>query len=287
MNRVNIPSEPSTEGTLDLADILLTLAENIRLLVIGPLVLGLIAFGIAHLLPQKFESVAILNAEPSIATLLTSTPVLDGALKRLGHLKNLNETEVEEVRLRFTGQVSAQVGRSDQLVTLRVTERSPEAAQRMATEILNQTMEMAKPREVELQRLTLERDTLSQQAIELASASKIAQRILERGDKLNDLGTLVESIAVISQNLIKVQESLHKVEQKLIGMSAADVLQAPTLPKDSFAPNKPLIAILATLVSGLFILVFVFARQALKTSVLSERHEARWSALKNKYHIGR
>ncbi len=157
----------------------------------------------------------------------------------------------------------------------------------MATEILNQTMEMAKPREVELQRLTLERDTLSQQAIELASASKIAQRILERGDKLNDLGTLVESIAVISQNLIKVQESLHKVEQKLIGMSAADVLQAPTLPKDSFAPNKPLIAILATLVSGLFILVFVFARQALKTSVLSERHEARWSALKNKYHIGR
>ena len=44
------------------------------------------------------------------------------------------------------------------------------------------------------------------------------------------------------------------------------VKQTPTLPIDPIAPKKTLIAVVATLASGLALLLFVFARQALRNA---------------------
>ena len=46
---------------ISLLDLALTVAENLRLLIIRPIAAGLIALGVASLLPKAFESVAILN----------------------------------------------------------------------------------------------------------------------------------------------------------------------------------------------------------------------------------
>jgi len=287
MNRVNTPIQPPDRDSIDLADILLTLAENARLLVIGPIVVGALAFGLAHLLPQKFESSAILKAEPAVATYMTSASVLDSALRKLGYLKDLDEDEAEDARIRLMGRVSAQAGRNDQMITLRVTGTSPEAAQRMASEILNQTFEGSKPRENELKRLTAEKDILSQQVVELVATSKAAQRILEKGTATDNLGSVAASIAAISSNLIRVQEGIHKVEQKMTGLTSDDLIQSPTLPRKPYAPRKPLVAVLALLASGLFLLIFVFIRQSWRTSPSMDQHAARLNAIKRKYRLGR
>lgn len=287
MNSADNHTEISNADTIDLVDLLLTLAENLRLLLLGPLLIGSVTFGVTYLLPQKFESVAILKAEPSAATYMTSASVLDAALKKLGHLKGLSEEEAEEARTKLQRQVSAHVGRNDRLITLKVEAGSPEASQRMANEILVHTFASLKPNGAELQRLSAEKAILSQQVSELTAASKTTQRILERASSTDNLGSVAESIAAISNNLIRAQEGLHKVEQKLQGLTADDLIQTPTLPRKPVASNKSLITVLVTLATGLILFVVVLIRHAWRTSSSVVQHQARLDALKRRYGIGR
>ena len=55
------------EDEISLLDLLLVVAENIKLLILGPLLVGLLALGGSYLLPQKFVSNAIL-ALPTVAS---------------------------------------------------------------------------------------------------------------------------------------------------------------------------------------------------------------------------
>ena len=72
---------------ISLVDLALTVAENLRLLIIGPIAAGLIALGVSSLLPKTFESVAILNVidQPEkVASLATTAAVLDPVAEQLG-----------------------------------------------------------------------------------------------------------------------------------------------------------------------------------------------------------
>jgi uncharacterized protein involved in exopolysaccharide biosynthesis len=65
---------------LGLVDLLLVLAENARLLVIGPLVAALVALAVGSLLPQRWESVTLLRgASPTLVTVVTAPAVLPPA----------------------------------------------------------------------------------------------------------------------------------------------------------------------------------------------------------------
>ena len=60
---------------ISLLDLALTVAENLRLLITGPIAAGLITSGISSLLPKTFESGATLNGNDQhekVATLAAS-----------------------------------------------------------------------------------------------------------------------------------------------------------------------------------------------------------------------
>ena len=80
-----------------LLDVLVILAENVKLLVIGSLLVGLCALGIGFMLPQTYQSVAVLQAEQPTASLMMTAVVLDPVIKALGLAKD--ET-LEVVKLR-------------------------------------------------------------------------------------------------------------------------------------------------------------------------------------------
>ena len=54
------PQDPDSDE-FSLLDLALTVAENLRPLIIGPVAAGLVALGVYSFLPKTFESVAILN----------------------------------------------------------------------------------------------------------------------------------------------------------------------------------------------------------------------------------
>lgn len=287
MGNHNSPNTFETEESLDLLGIALTFAENIWLLVLGPLVVGALVYGVTFLVPQRFESMALVKGEASIATLMTTTPILNASLNNLGHLKNLSESEAEDVIAELARNVQTSVGRNDKLITLVVAGRSPEAAQRMANEILANVFTESKPKDTELKRLGTEKSLLEQQAQELMTTTKTVQNLLKEAAPSVNLGALAESVPVISSALIKIQENLHDVDKKLQGVTVEDVLQAPTLPKRAVAPKKGPITILATLGAGFMFLLFVFLRQACRTSATLSLHQHRLSALKRRYGLGK
>ncbi len=82
---INNTSENSMLEKFTLLDILLVIAENLRMLVFGPLIAGLIAFLCVTLLPKTYVSTAILKAEQVTASLMNSASVLDPVASNLGY----------------------------------------------------------------------------------------------------------------------------------------------------------------------------------------------------------
>lgn len=276
-----------SEDTIDFFDVLLTLAENFWLLLLGPLVVGLLVYGVTFLVPQTFESTATLRAEADAASYMTTASVLDAALNNLGFLKDLSEEEADLARIDLQKRVSTQVGRNDKLVTLSVAANSPAAAQSMASEILKQTFAGLRPKGTELKRLETQKAALEQQISELQTTSKTAQKLLDESSPAGNMGLLAESISSLSAAQIRMQETLLNVEKKIQGLTDEDLLQPPTLPKRPIAPKKWLTALLGALAAGIVLLVFVFLRQTWATSSTLQPHQQRLNALKRRYGIGR
>lgn len=283
MNDLQHTASPQPAPSTDLRDVLLTLAENLKLLILGPLLVGLVVYGLTHLWPQKYESSAVLRAESAAATYMTTTAVLTASLNNLGYLKGLSDDDAEDALRDLRKNVTANAARNDPFVTLKVVGASPLEAQRMASEILANTFIISKPKDGELKRLETEKAVLDQQAAQLAVTSKTAQRLLEEAAGGTNVGTLAESIATLSSNMVNVQGSLHAVEKKILGLTSDDVLQAPTLPQSPLSSKRELIAVLALLASGFFLLVFVLLRQAWQASPASAEQLERIHLLKQKH----
>lgn len=83
MDTLQQPFPPEDE--ISLLDLLVTVSENIKLLILGPLAAGLCALGVSFTLPATYESVAILPSEAAgINSTLRLPSVLDPVVVSLG-----------------------------------------------------------------------------------------------------------------------------------------------------------------------------------------------------------
>ena len=143
------------EDEVSLLDLLLVVAENIKLLVLGPLLVGLVALGIAFMLPQSYTSQAILlipspsspsspsslNAVQS-AAVMVSPLVLDPLVAQHPKLK---DKPIEEARRELAKQIKAAVDKKDGLLRLNVTADQPEAAQTLGNAVIDTWLKTTLP----------------------------------------------------------------------------------------------------------------------------------------------
>lgn len=264
MDEIQSPVFDPEERDVSLLDVLVTLAENIRLLIIGPLLVGLCALGLGYVLPQTFESVAVLQAEQATASLMSTAAVLDPVAAGLGLAKN--ET-VEEARRKLRTQIKVAVGRNDKLLTLTVSAATPQQAQAIATAVLEQTYQQSHPKGSVRVRLETQ---LAEAQARLKNAQTAAASLLKRIDSSAVGSTsgseLVRGYADLLTVTGAAQGQISTLEVQLEGLSDAQLVQAPTLPEKPGEPKKALLAIGATLATGLLLLLFVFMRQALRNT---------------------
>lgn len=282
---------PVDEDSIDALNVLLTIVENLKWLILGPLIGGALVYAMTFALPQKYESTAIIKAESFVASSMTSSHVLNAAMKNLGYFEGLSEDASEDLQESWQENVFASAGRGNQLVTLRVAADSPEAANRMAQEILNQVYIDSKPREVELKRLGAAKALLEQQASEQIHASKAAQKLLEQrladeAAQASNIGPIAESIASLSANVVDIQTAILEVEKKMDGLSGDDLVQAPSMPRRPIAPRKGLIAAIAAVAIGFALLAGILIWQSWQTSGSFEQHAERLKALKRRFRLG-
>jgi uncharacterized protein involved in exopolysaccharide biosynthesis len=267
------PESPTADDEISLLDLLVVVVENLRLLVIGPLLVGLAGLGIGYLLPQTYESTSVLAAEKTIslekdrvqaiftattvASMATSANVLDPVAQNLGLLQ---KNSIEEARIRLLQQVKATVGKQDKLLTLITQSDTPEGAKQLNQAVLDAVFQQTQPKGPDharlVARLAQER-ALRDEALALQAAlTKQVATGGAQGEKV--YATLSDLINSASERLTRIQS----LEAQLEGLTSSNVLQAPTLPNRPEKPKKAMIAVLAALTYGIALLLFIFWRQA-------------------------
>ena len=255
--QVNETIQPVQQEEIDLLDILVTLAENIKLLILGPLFVGICALGIAYIVPQTFESIAVLKAEQATASLMTTAAVLNPVAAELGLTQ---EDSPEEARRRLREQIKVAVGRNDKLLTLTVSAPTPHQAQSIADALLRETYLQSRPKASELARLEVQLKGAE------ARIKNAAGALLKRMELSGAAGgaELARGYGELLTVAAAAQKQVAELQILLDGVTDAQLVQAPTLPQKASKPKKGLIAIGATLAAGLALMLFVFVRQAVR-----------------------
>jgi len=261
------------EDEVSLLDLLLVVAENIKLLVLGPLLVGLVALGIAFMLPQSYTSQAILlipspsspsspsslNAVQS-AAVMVSPLVLDPLVAQHPKLK---DKPIEEARRELAKQIKAAVDKKDGLLRLNVTADQPEAAQTLGNAVIDTWLKTTLPTGQD--RADLEK-RLSYANNALASVTMLLDKLSIDGavslGKPLTRGEAGTSLVGLGELQTRYLNDVLSIPRALQGLSRDVVKQPPTLPTEPVSNKKALIAIMATLATGFALLLFVFMRQA-------------------------
>jgi capsular polysaccharide biosynthesis protein len=264
------------EDEISLLDLLQTLVENLRLLVIGPLVVGVLALGGASFWPKTYESTAVLKADQTTASIIQSATVVDPIAVSLGYT---TEMSVDEAHLKLKEQIKVSVNAKDKLLTLTAQASTPQAAQALTQAILTQTYLQIRPRGSE--KLRLEKQLAQAQSRE-QQGREAADRLTIKLDKASGEQSLsvAQGYAQLMGVVKEAQNTQIELERQLQGLDASVLVQEATLPSKHVAPKRSLTAVIATLATGFALLLFVFVRQAVRNAGQNPESASKIHALK-------
>jgi uncharacterized protein involved in exopolysaccharide biosynthesis len=268
----------TTVEEISLLDMLVTLAENVKLLIMGPLLVGLCALGISFAVPQTFQSVAVLQAEQATASLMSTAAVLDPVIASLGLAK---DDTVEDARRKLREQIKTAVGKTDKLLTLTVSASTAQQAQAIAKALLQQAYLQSQPKGNVRARLEAQlAEAQARRKNAQDAAAGLLKRLESSGSGAGGGAELARGYAELLSATGAAQAQISALETQLEGLSEALLVQAPTLPEKASQPKKGLIAIGATLATGLVLLLFVFMRQALRNTAANETSSAKLARIR-------
>lgn len=278
-----VKSVNSVKNEVGLLDLLVTLAENIRLLILGPLAVGICALIVSFLLPKTFQSVAVLQADQTTASLMVTAAVLDPVTVSLGLAK---EDTVEEARTKLRERIKVNVGRVDKLLTLTVSDRTASQAQAVANALLQQTYKESRPKGSARARLGVQ---LEEARTRLKNAQDASVGVLKRLESSSSGAAggveLARGYAELLSATGTAQGQVSLLEAQLEGLTDAQLVQVPTLVQKPTHPKKGFIAIGAALAAGMGFLLFIFIRQAFLNTTPSEATSAKVLRIRNSFRM--
>lgn len=282
-------SEHEESGLLDL---LILVAENAKLLVLGSLLAGLAALGIASIVPVSYVSTATVALPKPLqvatpgqlqAVFQTQTPVQAAAMmvspsildSAVAQLKLAQQHSTDAARRQLMDHVRTTVG-ADGLVHLEVTAATPQSAQATADTIINAWLESTRPSEQE--RVDLERILRNAEASLNTTHRLMEQMTAQPPASRGETSTALLAVADLqTRYLIETLE----VSQMLRGLSRDVVMQAPTLPVDPDMAPKGLAFALGALAALVALLLWLVSVQALRTSANDPRTLAKVQRLRS------
>ena len=281
----NLAPAADSEDEISLLDLLLTVSQNIKLLILGPLAAGLCALGVTFILPDTYESVAILPTD--INSTLRLAAVLDPVVVKLDLAKGKTP---EQARLALRDRIKFAQDNHTKLFTLTVSGDSPQQAQATAKALLASSYEFIRPRGVAKDRLELKLQQAKETLADAKAATAGLRSILERGYKsesaVRAAGTELPRGYADLLNFVTISyASVLSLEKELEGLTDEQLLQAPSLPEKPVS-QKAMKATITALATGFAILLFVFIRQGLRTSGADPESAAKLAAIRRALGFG-
>jgi uncharacterized protein involved in exopolysaccharide biosynthesis len=271
------------DDEIDLLDLLVTVAENIKLLILGPLVVGALAFAGVFFWPSTYTSGFTLQGQKKAGSLELFTPaqvnqlvnspaVLADAAKALQ-----SSGQSDWAALLQSGAVSTQVPRNTTHVQVTVKTQDPQAAQAVAHALLKATQDNSHPEGDDLK--ALQTDLEKDQAA-LATARLMEARIsatINSAEKVDPV--LAQAYMTLLDTLPSFINTVEVSELKLKGLTDADVVSPPA-PASVNKPKAKVVTAVAVLATGFALLLWVFVRKALQGAALNPESAAKLARIR-------
>ena len=266
--------QDTNKKEISLFDVIITILESWRLLVFGPIVVGILTFGVGLIWPKTFESTAILRVTDEEVAILHATPVLDKLIENFGLLKD-NNGIWEDARQNLKESLTYRVDKRTKLTTISAKGSTPEMAQMLAANAIELMIK-------ELQIKGLEKELIDKKIAINERSIKVLEEVLEsinNGLKKGELygkkqEVIAESIVVINSDI--ANRSLENEELRFKGNSRGQEIyvQKPNLPQLQSYPKVGYLVIGALLLTELLILIFLLMRNAIR-KIKGENQEER------------
>lgn len=259
---MQIEAEENEENEVSLLDLLLVAAANLKLLILGPLLAGLLALGIGYALPQSFTSQAHLDLGElgtTAETMMRSPAVLDVVLAQFPSSQGLTDRSRQELSKKFRLNSGSSRQKTGAVLTkLEVDDESPQRAQALGNALIEAWLATTKPQPDD--KLELERKLkLNQEALE--TVSQLLKRISGESPKLI-LPNVQFELATPTVQLLQLRngyvDAIAAIKLQLRGKTHDVISSPPTLPTEPSKPKKALIAVMAALGTGFALLLWVF-----------------------------
>jgi capsular polysaccharide biosynthesis protein len=252
------------DDEISLLDILVTLAESWKLLVFCPLIAGVLAGALSFVLPKTYESQAMLRITEEEAALLHTAQVLDSLIIKFELLKDVGGV-IDEARHDLRKRLVLTFDKKTKLVLLVAKGRDPTVAQDLASESIRLLLIELRAKGGERE-LIEEAIVINDRAISNAEdAIDAIQGSLKKGVMSDQaLESAVKNLSAINSDISRRSMENATLKQKLNVRGTEVFAQEPSLPQQKTSPKPSLFVTVSYAVSLVFILIFIFARNAFR-----------------------
>lgn len=274
---------PVAGDVITLLDLILILSENVRLIVLGPLLAGLVALGVSFLITPAYESRSVLrfqdevNSNETVVSLLSSADLLLPLLPKAPWLEQSGSRSEALDAMRKAVRVS--LNKNDGLVTLTTSAPTSIQAHDLHLAVLDKLRLDSMPRGNLLLQLQQRQTLVETNLADLNKALPSLTRQMDSSTNLSD--DAARAYTSLLQQRDAVQIALQEVKKRLQPFGDEVFIQMPTMPDKTVKPKKGLIVVLTTLTSGLALLIWVFVRQAMRNAARNSQDAQRIASIRS------
>ena len=256
---------PDDDDTISLLDLLVVVAENLKLLIAGPIAVALIALAVTFVLPKRFESESWLRLGEGAVPQLTSDDIVIPLLEKTPWITEKASTRTEALR-NLREDIQASFSKKDGLLKLKTVAPSAEKARQLNVALIDAYRAFSLPKGRGLEQIQQQIALTEESLKELAP---IVERVAANIDKVTP-GTEGDNVARAYISLVELkgarERALQDLNRQLLGFSVEVFAQSPSLPERPVSQKRALIGVLAGLASGMALLLFVFIRSGWRSA---------------------
>ncbi|PTQ57306.1 MAG: lipopolysaccharide biosynthesis [Candidatus Carbobacillus altaicus] len=261
----------SNHDEIELIDLIRIIWKYRWFLIMTPVIVGVLVYAFSFLLPPTYESSAQILLTNVDDPLYSNPENVKALLLSRDRLLPL----MEEFKLPYQTVASFRkaltVESSEKLLTVQMKYSDPKVAQAVINRLLEPVLEeshkvyLEKRGLVESMRASLV--SLQQETQESLNRNKATLTAIETQSGLTDVekdisrARLLDYIVRDEYSLKDYISRIQEIDQRLLNLKEAELIEKPTLPRYPIAPRKGMNAILGFFASFMLALVIIFIRE--------------------------
>ena len=272
------------DDEIDLLDLLVTVAESWKLLVIAPVLVAIAAFaGATFVKPDLYQSSAIVRLGENEAAILQSAVVLDPLAESFGYLGQA-KGDREAARQDLKQDLVSAVDKRTKLVTVTAKSTSAKQAQQLNEQAIALLLAELTPKGQDKANV-LQQIEAKKQALLIAEASlnQLRQASSKGLAKAANAEQIVASLTSLIALSTEYKQAIQDLEARLRVKGDEVFVQTATLAQKPMSKKRALIAVIAALASGFALLLFVFVRKALVNAAANPESAKKIAQIKQSF----